>query len=563
MANSKHNPTIGFSFKERRDYYVKLSVDKYGDTFDYSNILELPLKSHPVLIGCPIHGVIKTTFYKHLMGKKGCYQCGQDMAHNSKRYTHEVFISKLDELYPDRQWVVLSKYVHNKVGIYVQDKYGVCLIKPNSMLTRSTPNIKTAVDKTEYTINKFIEVHRGKYDYSKFKYLGVRSKSIIICKEHGEFKQDANMHLFARGCPKCGEEVVKQALLSSTPEFIKSARRTHGDTYGYEKSNYITARTLIEIKCPTHGYFWQDPNSHLCGSGCIKCSNSGPSKGEQAMYDFVSSFTDVQQSNRKVLDGKELDIYVKNKNLAIEFDGLYYHSDKFRKSSYHLDKTSQCESKGIQLIHVFEDEWKYKQNIVKSRLKNILGITDKRIFARKCVVKEISTKDKSEFLDTNHIQGKVGSKVNLGLYFEGELVSLMTFGKLRKNLGQTHRDGHWELLRFCNKLDITVVGGAGKLLKHFENNFEVIELISYADRRWSQGNLYTKLNFELASTSSPNYFYTKGKGALGREARFKYRKDILVSQGFDKDKTEKEIMKERGYFRIYDCGTLKYVKKYS
>jgi hypothetical protein len=133
----------------------------------------------------------------------------------------------------------------------------------------------------------------------------------------------------------------------------------------------------------------------------------------------------------------------------------------------------------------------------------------------------------------------------------------MTFGELRKSLGNSKKEGSFELLRFCNKLNTNVVGGASKLLKHFENNFEYEEIISYADRRWSNGDLYEKLDFTFISKTRPNYFYVR---LDKREPRFKYRKDILVKEGYDKTKTEKEIMKERGYNRIYDCGSLKFVK---
>ena len=133
----------------------------------------------------------------------------------------------------------------------------------------------------------------------------------------------------------------------------------------------------------------------------------------------------------------------------------------------------------------------------------------------------------------------------------------MTFGNLRKNLGQTSKEGSYELLRFCNKLNTTVIGGASKLFKYFVKTYSPEKVISYADRRWSEGKLYHNLGFDFVHNSNPNYFYVKNS-TIELEARFKYRKDILVSQGYDKNKTEKEIMKELGYNRIYDCGAMKF-----
>jgi hypothetical protein len=188
---------------------------------------------------------------------------------------------------------------------------------------------------------------------------------------------------------------------------------------------------------------------------------------------------------------------------------------------------------------------------------NILGLTPIKIYGRKCVIKEVSPKDSKLFLDTNHIQGNVNSSIKLGLYYNDELVSIMTFGKGRIIMGGD--SNQYELLRFCNKLDTTVIGGADKLLKNFIKIYKPIEIISYADRRWSQGGLYDKLGFEFVHDSKPNYFYIISKK---REYRFKYRKDVLVKEGFDSSKSERQIMKERCIYRIYDCGNKKYIIKY-
>ena len=210
--------------------------------------------------------------------------------------------------------------------------------------------------------------------------------------------------------------------------------------------------------------------------------------------------------------------------------------------------------KGIQLVHIFEDEWIYKKDIVKSRILNLLGKSD-RIYARKCEIRNVSPSTARSFLDDNHIQGFCSSAYRYGLYYNGELVSLMTFGNKRKNLGSKSINGHYELLRFCNKLNTTVIGGASRLFKHFIKEVKPIEIVSYADRRWSNGNLYEKLGFTLTHKSQPSYFYVINDK---RENRFKYRKDALVKEGYDKDKTEHQIMLERGIYRIYDCGCLVY-----
>lgn len=203
------------------------------------------------------------------------------------------------------------------------------------------------------------------------------------------------------------------------------------------------------------------------------------------------------------------------------------------------------------MIHIFETEWLYKQEIVKSRLCSLFNHTHK-IYARSCEVKIVSNTEAEQFLNMNHLQGSCKSKYRYGLYHNDELVSLMTFGKSR------FKKDEIELLRFCNKLNNTVVGGASKLLTAFlKDNANIHDIISYADRRWSVGNLYEKLGFKKISVSKPNYYYVVD-GMLRN--RMNYQKHILVQQGFDSNKSEHDIMLERKIYRIYDCGNSKYYK---
>ena len=268
----------------------------------------------------------------------------------------------------------------------------------------------------------------------------------------------------------------------------------------------------------------------------------------------------IKKRIKNVIKPFELDIYITEKQIAIEYNGLYWHSEKYKEDvNSHLNKTNLCKEKGIRLIHIFEDEWLEKQEIVKSRLKSILGVKEKCIRASKCEIRDVDSRTAMQFLDENHLQGRCKAKYHYGLYYNNELVSLMTFGKMRQQR-KFHEDydEKWELLRFANKLNTTVYGGASKLLKHFIKGVNPKSIISYADKRWSDGNLYKKLGFEHTHDSKPNYFYVVGQH---RENRFKYRKGELVKQGFDSNKSEHEIMIERGIYRIYDCGTMVFEMK--
>ncbi len=337
----------------------------------------------------------------------------------------------------------------------------------------------------------------------------------------------------------------------------KTVRDLNTATYifGSDKSQheYFNSHTKVKIICPIHGEFEQVPYDHVTEHGCNKCTTS-VSGIETEINDFIlSKSIKTITSSMSIIKPNQLDIYIPSHKIAIEFDGLYWHSELHKDKNYHLNKTELCEAKDIQLIHIFEDEWIYKKDIVKSRLNNILGLTENKIYARKCIIKEVSSKNSKLFMDENHIQGYTNSSVKLGLYYNDELISLMLFSKPRLGVGVKH-DGY-ELTRFCNKLNTNVIGGASKLLKYFINNYKPKQIISYADRRWSQGGLYERLGFNQISINKPNYSYIIGKT---RKHRFGFRKDILIKEGYDSNKTEHEIMLERRIYRIYDCGTITY-----
>jgi hypothetical protein len=207
------------------------------------------------------------------------------------------------------------------------------------------------------------------------------------------------------------------------------------------------------------------------------------------------------------------------------------------------------------LIQIFEDEWLFKKDIVKSRLKHILGLAPTiLIHGRKCKIQEINSKIKNDFLDKYHIQGNDRCIIKLGAFYNNELVSVMTFSSGNIAKGSFKEDGVWELNRFCSNHEYRIPGIASKLLAYFKINFEWKEIFSYADRRWSNGNLYYKLGFQLDSITKPNYWYVKG---YRRIHRFNLRKRIDEP----KDLSEFKLRDSEGYLRIWDCGHLKFAMK--
>ena len=270
------------------------------------------------------------------------------------------------------------------------------------------------------------------------------------------------------------------------------------------------------------------------------------SNGECEMYDFVKSIDDsVISGCRDVLGGLEIDVMSKKHSIGFEYSGIYWHNgDNKMYTKYLLSKKI-----GIELFQFFDVEWNNKKDIVKSMIKSKYGIYDNIIYGRKCNIIEMDAKNSNDFLENNHIQGGCVSKIKLGLSYEGSIVSVMTFSKSRFD-----KKVEWELIRYANKLGVSVIGGAEKLFSHFVKKYGPKNVVSYCDTRLFSGKVYKKLGFNLTKHTKPNYFYTKDFVSL--ENRIKYQKHKLKNmfENVDVGKTEKEIMEEFGYGILYDTG---------
>ena len=231
--------------------------------------------------------------------------------------------------------------------------------------------------------------------------------------------------------------------------------------------------------------------------------------------------------------------------------------------SYHLQKTKLASQAGIQLMHIFEDEWQYNRQLVLNRIYAKLGVTDNhRISARQCQVVPITRSDGRLFLQQNHLQSADRSQIYYGLLYKQQLVAVMSFNSLRRSLGHRgDKQSVWELVRYATNRQ--VVGGASKLLAAFAKQHHPKTIISYADRRYTNQNhnLYQACQFELIATTAPSYWYTKDY--KHRLHRYGFTKSRLVSKfGANANLTEWENMQLLGYDRVWDCGSFKYQKTY-
>lgn len=335
-----------------------------------------------------------------------------------------------------------------------------------------------------------------------------------------------------------------------------------GDIIAFNNDGTWTCSCRLKDKCSgCNGTYTTTPSCHYNRTKLHieLCTTKLPlkahrSSAELSICDFLNELSvRYEVGNRSVLNGKELDIYIPELKMAIEYNGVYWHNDQITPKNYHMNKTIECLKQGIVLYHVWEDWYINKLDIIKSMISNWVGKTPTRIHARKCVIKEVSASDSKQFLNSCHLQGHATSQVCYGLYYKDELVSLMSFGKPRWEPGES-----WELIRFCNKLNTNVVGGASKLLKYFIKIHQPTHIISYASSDISNGHLYEKLGFELVGRTL-SYWYIEPH-TQKRYHRSSFTKKSLIKRGWiDEGETEAEAMNRQGYFRIWDSGQTKWV----
>ena len=273
---------------------------------------------------------------------------------------------------------------------------------------------------------------------------------------------------------------------------------------------------------------------------------------ENAISNFLDDLgVSYEKNTRKIIPPKELDFYIPNYNLAIEFNGLHWHGERLGKKqrNYHKEKTINCKDKNIHLVHIFQDEWDNKSDIIKSIIKQHLHMNTK-IFARKCELLKISNKECNKFLETNHLYEPLkGCFVNYGLYYNNELVSVMNFKHKSSNTA--------ELARFCNKKDLTIVGGPSKLFKTFLKEYSYEKIISFIEARYFKGTFCENLGFEYVYHTKPNYYYFIKSNKKYHRSNFMKQK--LVNEGNDILLSEWEIMYNKGWDRIWDSGHYKFI----
>ena len=416
---------------------------------------------------------------------------------------------------------------------------------------------------------------RGRYNTNnKFGYWTVIGKSTssdkVLCRCICGNEKEVYIQLLKNGkSMSCGcksTEIAKQTLIDTYGEICTTKIYESRDTwqvkvlsseeefkkflnkeFDYKPTTYELCNKLAlqraQMLCIIHKFNAEncvDLDSHTSGV-------------EREIRNFVESAYNgnIIYNDRKILNGLELDIYIPEKKLAIEINGVYWHSEIYKDKNYHLNKTLKCRELGIKLIHVFDYEWDIKKELIKSVINNSLG-NNTRLYARDLKAIEISTDESDRFLNKNHLQGKCTSDIRVALVDNNnEIKMLTTFGRPRFS-----NSYEYEMLRMCNRLGFNVVGGASKCLRYFTNKYKPRSIVSYADSAKFIGDTYNKLGFKFVSRTPIGYKWANGREVI---SRYKTQKQELINKGLGiESETEADIMHRLGYFRVYDCGNEKY-----
>lgn len=524
-----------------------LSIDKVV----YKNM------NTPIIIICRVHNLEFTMKpQKVLISQNGCPDC------SGKRLTTRDFIRRATLIHSDRFNYDETEYTKmtNKVTIK-------CIKHDSKFSQLPQAHLKGSVGcmqcngQSPITLKVFLERANNLNNESFFDYSlieekhvqNMRSKVNIICINHDvTFSQEVNSHLRGtNGCPKCNH------YAPYTPEKVSQrAQEVYPlKKYDYTQVDYTQgSRKLVTIGCynKEHGFFKQTLDGHFSGrESCRKCNLVSISKREMELADFVKSLGfEIVLNDRSILKGKEIDIYIPALNIGIEFNGLYWHSETFKKPSYHADKFWAAKDAGVRLIQVWEDDWLLRELIVKNHIRSVLGVSNaERVFARKTEVVIVSSKIAKVFLDTNHIQGFVSASHYVALRFKDEIVALAGF---------TKSGSDFVLSRYASSKH--VVGGHSKIVSYFEKNFVYEKLITFADLTFSDGDLYrvTGWTEDILLRHDYSYvWYNVRAHKFGfRKKRFELDEDLL----FNPDMTESELALLNNIDKIWDAGKIRFIK---
>ena len=452
--------------------------------------------------------------------------------------------------------LLTTEEIYNKLNItgklfgYIRDTYNIKCSKKEKQQKMERKFLEKYGVKNPYQSkeiqNKIIEQNLKQYGV---KYNTQRSDMIEKTKEtklkrHGDSNYNNREKLKQTCLERYGVEHPNQTQMPNEIYNIlhdKNLLESKILSLNEKDRTLINLKKLLNYNVSTIGIYVK---LHELDS-LINYSNI-KSDSENKIINFLNKNNIVfEKNNRHILNGKELDIYIPDYNVAIEYNGTYWHSSLYKDKNYHYNKSKLCEEKGIRLIHIWEYEWENERQrpILENIILSACGKIQNKIYARNCKIEIRESKNMKQFFEENNIQGFRGGKFAICLIYNNEVVMSYIMGKAFFGKGKYE----WEVIRGATKLGCSVIGGASKIWKYFKNNYNPQSCVYYVDYNYFNGQSIQYLdNFKFIKTqpSFKNWWRTENK--------IKNR-DPLHHEKI------KELEKEGLVIPIYNAGTKVYV----
>ena len=605
--------------RKRQLPYPEWMLEEIVDSSIISNLTSIPTTTK-ILFRCPqCKQEYLQTIHNHIHSdntpKQGCPYCSKQKRAESYSYTctnnrkpypqwfiEELYLeedkerAKLGNIKSDEQLLFCcpqcNKKYTQRVASHItlstgEKKKGCpeCGIKKQVESSRQTKEIIKQYP--QWFIDE-LYLEEDKEKARKENFYGYEEKQFFCTKHNIVYTKkvrdriDLKTHLPKSGCPKCNIEKFRKSRGTDNPMpdwFINDLVRK--DDKNRASNGEIFSNEHLVFQCDKGHQYTQEVHAHICLgtqgrlSGCPICAKMR-SKQEIEVEDYIKSLgikTVHRRFSSSILSQFEVDIFIPDRNIAIEYNGSYWHktlpddgNNKFK--FYHNQKFYSLQKLGIRLISIFDIDWFIKKDKIKQYLKDLLLPEIKiKIFARKCIINPITKEQSNNLYNQYHLLGQTTvQSVSYGLFYNNELLSCMSFQKGRYT---ENNNPVWTLTRFVTKSGYSIVGGASKLLHQFEKEYNPDILLSYSDNDYFSGDLYSKLGFScLGDTKSPRYYWFLNNREIKREqCQLKhlaklYPEAYKESLGYNGNK-EDYIMLKLGACKVYRSGHTKWIKKYN
>ena len=544
------NEKISETKTDGREAFFAKCREVHGDTYDYADVV-FTKASDKLTFTCRTHGEFAQLGYAHRHGQ-GCPVCAAAKRRKNMTSSTSKFIASAARIHGDAYTYDNTVYTtaRGKLTISCREHGDFVQVAKNHLDGSGCPvcalarRSESLVKSTSTFVEQAKNVHGDRYDYEDTQYTKAANTVSIKCRVHGVFTQLPYVHLRGAGCSKCGNIVSSNTRAATQAEYESKARRAHGSKYEY--GAYSRAHASLEIECPEHGVFTQLAHNHVQGMGCPRCAATS-SQPEQDITAFISSSGYVATSRYRPdwMQGKELDIFVPELNLAIEYCGSWVHNSTrnpfgapTKKEWYHYDKWKLCRDNGVTLLTIYDFEWFASREKWEAVIRHKLQKADRRVYARKCQIVSVDRAVAYQFCKDHHIESAGGAwtyqALCLGLEHQGELVAVMVEDK-------------GDIKRSCTLSGTAVIGGVSRLFKAFPAGTTMMT----TNNTGSSGKYGT-----LLSKKTTRYWWVSPDRPPTAIPRRQCQKQLLekrfgVPVG---EKTERQYMEDLGYVRCYDSG---------